>query len=169
MASDDDEPVGEHVDPPTDEEARAAAELRADLEGQAPGERGVTGAEILRALAAAHDPPALDEGIHQRLVEGAQARLSPPRWSLRPGHRVVARTFGGAVAGAVAIAAGFFVLVSPPQGATTEAALAQPHSTGPLFDGPFPLRGGQSERIDRIASARGAELRDNRFAKWGVR
>ena len=44
-------------------------------------------------------------------------------------------------------------------------------STADLFDAttPFPRTGGESARVDRIAGARAADLRANRFAAWGVR
>jgi hypothetical protein len=43
-------------------------------------------------------------------------------------------------------------------------------STEALFDPAekFPVRGGESARVDKIASARAADLRANRFASWGV-
>jgi hypothetical protein len=39
-------------------------------------------------------------------------------------------------------------------------------STEPLFEEKVVMR---SDRIDRIAWARGADLRENRFTRWGVR
>lgn len=44
-------------------------------------------------------------------------------------------------------------------------------STQELFDAatPFPRSGGESARVDRIATARAADLRANRFAAWGIR
>jgi len=44
-------------------------------------------------------------------------------------------------------------------------------STEDMFDAatPFPRTGGESARVDRIATARAADLRANRFAAWGVR
>lgn len=61
--------------------------------------------------------------------------------------------------------------------AATAAAVAErapriaAHTTTDLFDAttPFPRTGGESARVDRIASARAADLRANRFAAWGVR
>ena len=51
------------------------------------------------------------------------------------------------------------------------AALIAARSTQALFDPgtKFPVQGGESERVDRIASARAGDLRANRFAVWGVR
>jgi hypothetical protein len=42
-------------------------------------------------------------------------------------------------------------------------------STQPLFHEPFAAHGGSSARIDRIASARAADLRENMYARWDVR
>jgi hypothetical protein len=42
-------------------------------------------------------------------------------------------------------------------------------STQALFPDRFAPVGGETARIDRIAVARAADLRDNEFAKWGVR
>jgi hypothetical protein len=49
--------------------------------------------------------------------------------------------------------------------------LIRSRSTAALFDAaePFPRSGGESARIDRIASARAADLRANQFSAWGVR
>ena len=41
-------------------------------------------------------------------------------------------------------------------------------STQALFDQPFE-RGQATARADRIAVARTADLRQNRFARWGVK
>lgn len=55
--------------------------------------------------------------------------------------------------------------------ARAQAALIRARSTQDLFDAatPFPRSGEESARIDRIASSRAADLRQNRFAAWGVR
>ena len=56
-------------------------------------------------------------------------------------------------------------------GAPPPAARIASRSTTDLFDAttPFPRSGGESARVDRIAGARAADLRANRFAAWGVR
>jgi hypothetical protein len=46
-------------------------------------------------------------------------------------------------------------------------AQVQSRSTAPLFR--VGSEGATSSRIDRIASARSRDLRDNRYAQWGVR
>ena len=52
---------------------------------------------------------------------------------------------------------------------TSLPALAVSRSTQALFSDRFAPTGGETARIDRIAMARAADLRDNEFAKWGVR
>jgi hypothetical protein len=79
-----------------------------------------------------------------------------------------------ALAGVAALAAGVAVFVGRvPSGnpGNVAAALVRVHSAEGLFDAatPFPRRGEESARIDRIASARAADLRQNRFAAWGVK
>ncbi|WP_394820855.1 hypothetical protein [Pendulispora albinea] len=107
------------------------------------------------------------------------------------GGVVVRVAFGTAAAAALSLAAAYALMVSfastkraePPAPAaaaapmatamqapgTGEAKLAVARSTQPLFGEPFPTTGGTSARIDRIARARASDLRDNRFARWGVR
>ncbi len=62
------------------------------------------------------------------------------------------------------------ILSSPRHESTPDLrafALAQSRSTAPLFQADS--AGAASSRIDRIASARSRDLRDNRYALWGVR
>lgn len=62
-------------------------------------------------------------------------------------------------------------LPKSPVSAVAQAAFIPARSTVDLFDPatPFPRLGGTSERMDRIMSARSSDLRQNRFAAWGVR
>jgi hypothetical protein len=70
-------------------------------------------------------------------------------------------------------AAAAFALVPRLAGEATDAtvALVPARSTQALFDPaePFPREGGASDRIDRIAASRRGDLRQNRFARWGIR
>lgn len=144
----------------TDEERAAAEALRRDLEEGAPGED----ADLLRALALAHDPKELDPKDNERLVLAALAK-HPPRAARR--GVVVRVSFGVAAALALAAGVAFFVgrTVAPP---AAPVELARVRSTQPLFHEPF-KSGEASARVDRIAMARASDLRDNRFARWGVR
>ena len=112
----------------------------------------------------------------------APAPISLRRFRLGP------RTFATMTA-VVAMAAGVMLLVGrlgQQENAPAPASVAQApaataaaeqrariaaRSTSDLFDAttPFPRTGGESARVDRIASARASDLRANRFASWGVR
>lgn len=78
------------------------------------------------------------------------------------------------VAAALAVAAAVLLRLSPelserstPAPDLATLALAQSRSTAAFFRAE--TAGAPSERIDRIASVRSRELRDNRYALWGVR
>jgi hypothetical protein len=84
--------------------------------------------------------------------------------------------------GLAALAAGFALLflrphsreisaIAPSGASAAHTPMNRSRSTMDLFDPvmPFARTGGQSARIDRIAGARAAELRENRFVAWGVR
>jgi hypothetical protein len=108
----------------------------------------------------------------------APAPISLRRFRLGP------RTFATMTA-VVAMAAGVLLLVGRlgQSNAPSPASVAQApvsgerqariasRSTTDLFDAttPFPRTGGESARVDRIATARASDLRANRFASWGVR
>ncbi|HEY8039810.1 MAG TPA: hypothetical protein VIF15_08465 [Polyangiaceae bacterium] len=152
--------------PPTDEEIAAADKLRAALDD--PGRRSEE-AELARALSAAWSPRDLAADDHRRLMETA---LTVREGARRRG-RIIRVSFGASAV--LALAAGVLLVVwngkSPPDGgrATASAGLAVSRSTQALFPERFAPMGGETARIDRIAMARGADLRDNEFAKWGVR
>ena len=99
------------------------------------------------------DSKALDDAI-------AKSLAARPRTS----GRVVWVAFGGV---ALAAAAAVVLLVGgmPPR----EPPLATARSTQSLFVERFESRGGESARIDRIAMARGSDLRENHYARWGAR
>lgn len=79
-----------------------------------------------------------------------------------------------AAAPAVAVAARAESATTPVSDPSA-SALAVPRSTQSLFDAPFTTAtataraSSGSARIDRIAAARRADLRENRFARWGVK
>ena len=137
--------------------------------------------ELALAVRNAAAPRALDEVSHERTL---QAALRRPHLR-RPGSK--AWLF---VSSAVAIAAGVALFVTSatwrggehvaerpgapgaaPTSETPAAELIPARSTQSLFDpaAKFPVRGGESSRVDKIASARMADLRANRYAQWGVR
>lgn len=147
--------------PPTEEELAAAESLRASLEGDGPG---APEAELARSLRLAHAPTELDAGAHERLLAAIPA-VRPRR------SNVIRVVFGGGVATMLAAAAAFAMVVGRqmPEASSPSAALVPRRSTEALFDAPFPREGGESARVDRIATARAHDLRENRFARWGVR
>ena len=156
---------------PTAEEQHDAAALRDALaEGCAPRATDGPHVHLAQALRAAFSPAALDATEHRRIVDAALARLPAAQTAgtviaLRRRQTVIRIAFG-ALAGGLALAASITLVITsaPPH----EAPLARARTTQPLFSEPFKA-GETSARIDRIASARASDFRDNRFAKWGVR
>jgi hypothetical protein len=66
----------------------------------------------------------------------------------------------------LSLAAGLALVLSPAAEQRPVPGLAESRSLSPLFAG-APVAS-ESERLDRIVSVRSRELRDNRFARWGV-
>lgn len=157
--------------PPTEEELREARALAEALES-----RASTGAPdsplpsddaaFLRAVAVAEGIGIreLDPEKNARLVERALARASTTPEPKREG-RVIRVAFGALTALSLAAAVVFAVVGAPKS--ELPPTLAQSRSTQELFREPF--HGEASARIDRIAMARSSDLRENRFARWGVR
>jgi hypothetical protein len=139
------------------EERELAAVLRDRLDGD----------EVVAVLRAAWHPAALDPSEHQRIVTTAVAaetkRETAKVVPLRPRTMRLAVVTTTTV---LAFAASVVVWIT--SASQAELPLARARSTQPLFDEPFKA-GETSARIDRIAVARAADYRDNRFAKWGVR
>jgi hypothetical protein len=155
---------------PTEDELREAARLREALEEPARPDQEGSSAEVVLAgaLRAAWSPRELSAAENAAVVAEA-LRHAPGHGrgavrELRP-RRAVVRIAFGVVAGGLALAASIVVYVSAP---SDEVPLAHARSTEPLFTEPF-RAGEASARIDRIASARASDFRDNRFARWGVR
>lgn len=153
--------------PPSEEELIESARLRDALAaGTADADAG-----LLRALAAPFTVASADEVALERalptsvLGPGSEAAASDDRRA--PRRKVVYALFGAA---SVAAAVALFVSSSrneAPLGAQASAYVV-PRSTAPLFAERFDT-GDTTARMDLIASARGRELRDNRYASWGVR
>jgi len=154
--------------PPSEGELVESARLRDALEG-----KGVhPDADLARALRNAGAPDALAE---QRARELAHGAVRPAR-----SGNVIFVAFGAAAVTALAAAAAAMLFVFPaerkdeaaPAAAVAPlpgaAALAQSRSTAALFNEKFETAQ-TSDRIDRIADARSRELRQNRYAQWGLR
>jgi hypothetical protein len=148
------------------EEQRAADALRAGIDARDLSHPLVA---LALALRSALHPREVPELVQARLVTGA---VRAPR------RVVVVRT--AAVVGLFMSAAAVLLLwlVRPapkaPEATLPVAApflpgMVETRSTTSLFaPEDFPREGGQSSRIDRIASERSADLRTNRFVAWGV-
>lgn len=153
------------ADAPADEgEAALAEELRAAL---ADPRRDHPLATLAHAARSAHAPTALSAEDNARLV----ARALEPA-AARPPRGQVIRVAFGAAATITALAASVWLFAGGFGGAGSTASidLARSRSTQPLFGEPFKAGDGQaSARIDRIAVARSADFRENRFKRWGVR
>jgi hypothetical protein len=165
----------------SDVEEAHAVRLRdaLDLERE-PGEGDHDHLFVARALRSAFSPRALDESEHRAIVDAALAKLpaAPPARVAETIAAAVPITLGqrratvrvafGIVAGGLALAASIVLVVTSSSTHDSEAPLAKARTTQPLFTEPF-RPGEASARIDRIASARASDFRDNRFTRWGVR
>jgi hypothetical protein len=150
--------------PPSSEELAESARLRDALAQGAAHEAD----PLLGALRAPFERLGPDNARVERALERA---LEPAAAPTARG-RVIYAWFGGAGL-ALAAAAAIALVVSPlqkhsPEASAVAPALVRPHSTADLFTDRFETSTA-SERIDVIASARQRDLRDNRYAAWGVR
>ncbi len=166
MSSKNDSDLGPDAPPSEDELARAAS-LRRTLERGRPGAPGDADWELLQVIRAAADPEALSEERQRRILDEALAG--------RPRGKVIYWAFGGVTTMAAMAAAVALVMrggLEPSPAAVSLAAspaMALSRSTVELFPDGIPAKGGTSGRVDRIAYARARDLRENRFARWGVR
>jgi len=145
----------------SEEEIRESGRLRDALER---GDTSHADAALARAMAAAvrPEPPA-------ELAE-SRARTSALERSRRT--NVVFVTFGAVALSAAAAFSLWLGSTRSEEKAASSArpvpVLAQSRSTSELFAERF-SEGQASARMDRIADQRARELRDNRYALWGVR
>lgn len=147
-------------------ERAAAEQLRAELAGETPPGRD---AAFVGAVQLAVRPTSLDAARNEALI--AAALRAPLRRRHLPRITPLTMVTLTSVAALAAGVALFFGRPVPPPPGDATAALARARSADNLFDAatPFPRHGEESARMDRIASARAADLRRNRFAAWGVR
>jgi hypothetical protein len=150
-------------------EAASTSAERAAAQQLAGGDPGSEHAALVEALKVAVRPTALDPARNEALI--AAALRAPLRKS--PLRRIAPATMA-ALTGVAALAASvalFFGRPPAPRPPAPTAELVRARSADDLFDAttPFPRHGEESARIDRIASARTADLRRNRFAAWGVK
>ncbi len=153
----------DHNDPndsaASEEELKLAEQLRQSLEsGDANDD-----ADFLRALSLAHDPRELDAAENKRLVKAAIDRPVARK------SNVVRVMFGVTTAIALAASVVLYFNSQHTEAPVARVELVPVRSTQRLFDKPFEAKSSASARIDRIASARESDLRENRFIRWGVR
>jgi hypothetical protein len=151
---------------PSEEELIESARLRDALERGTPH----ADASLLAVLGAPFSQDrATDDPAVERAVAGALGRgiATPAKRT-----NVVYAAFGVASA-VLAVAAAALLVVGLSRSASAPSAagpsaLVKPRSTAAMFADRFET-GDTTARMDLIASTRGRELRDNRYASWGVR
>lgn len=156
--------------PPTEEELEAARLLRDALDGAEASTEPRSGrpplepsgnAALALALRNAWEPAPIEPAAHAAIVERALREAAARR-------RGKVIRLGAVVSTALALAAGVALFVQAPSRGPAPPPLVHSRSTQPLFRERFGLDD-STARIDRIAAARSADLRENRFARWGVR
>jgi hypothetical protein len=152
--------------PPTEAELAAAARLSRVLESGSPEAVPDPEWELVEAIRASSSPTPLAAERQRKILAAAMSKT--------PRGKVIYLAFGG-VASLAAMAAALALVVrgeSPPASVASfepVPPMAVSRSAEALFPDGIPVRGGTSDRIDRIAYARARDLRENRFAGWGVR
>lgn len=152
---------------PSAEELIESERLRQALDGQGDHESLI----LARALAAAFLPAKAAPLSVPDLVQQPTAPSATKPGAIARDRNVVRLRFAGGGAALAAAAAVWLALSAGPRAEPAAdlptLALAQSRSTAALFQNE--AGDAASSRIDRIASARSRELRDNRYALWGVR
>lgn len=161
--------------PSADEQALALALRDALAASGEPSKSAPDDAFFAHALRSAFAPAAIDPDEHRAIVVAALAKMPAAKkpadvvaLRARGTRSTVVRVAFGVVTGGLALAASIVFVVTSAPTHGTESPLARARTTQPLFSEPF-KPGETSARIDRIASARASDFRDNRFTKWGVR
>jgi hypothetical protein len=158
--------------PASAEELAESARLRDALDRGEPHEHTATLAALRAAFEApVPNEPHIDSSVDQA-VDGALhgAAAFSQQASKRRGN-VVYAVFGATSAVLAAAAVAMLFLGTASRSAPEPALaseLAKPRSTAPLFSERFETAQ-TTARMDAIASARSRDLRDNRYAAWGVR
>jgi hypothetical protein len=132
-------------------------------------------AELAMSLRAAHSSASSRGGTLHDLAHERVLRRAIPRGRSTP---VIVGALVAMAAGIALFFGSWSWLETGPVGgrdvpiaqAGMVAALIPSRSTQELFDPtePFPAKGGESDRIDRMVTARSSDLRQNRFSAWGV-
>lgn len=143
--------------PPSATELEAAEQLRAALETGGVNEEAALARALTLAVGKGEPAPA-----------AAAARALERAAAARPRANVVFVSFG-LLSSALAVAAAIALVLKPVQETPTprQEPPALSRSLGPVI-GPDAGELSASERMDRIASARARDLRENRYLAWGV-
>ena len=153
--------------PPSAEELVESERLRQALDGD--GHDDHADLALARALSAAFAPAATVTTITTAATEPRAAAVITR--APRAKSNVILFRFAGGGAALAAAAAVLLAILPKPRIETVPdlpaLALVQSRSTAALFRADS--AGAASSRIDRIASVRSRDLRDNRYAIWGVR
>ena len=157
--------------PPTEEELVESARLRDALAQGSPHED----VDVLAALRAPFAPAPNDADQHarDRALDAALGSAASSSQAVTGRGKLIYAAFGATGAVLAAAAAALLLVTATrseaPQSALSEPtqALVKPRSTAPLFVDRFD--NDTTARMDLIASARSRDLRDNRYASWGVR
>jgi hypothetical protein len=156
-------------DPPSEEELRVATELRDALSDPS---RDHVDADFARAIVRAHSPASLDPAEHAKILARALAPKGRVSLEARARSARLSKITVGAGALALAAVVLLFARMNPDETSASSDARPTPvyaRSTQALFREPFAAEGGESARIDRIAMARQADLRENLFKRWDGR
>lgn len=162
---------------PTADELAESARLRDALETGAPHEADALVGALRAPFIPASDDSLRLERAWRHAVGGDAASSAEGDEAARPPRRRVLYAWFGAASVALAAAAAVALFVAPvrraerPASASAVAAtpvFLQPRSTADLFAERFETSS-TSARMDVIASARSRDLRDNRYAAWGLR
>ena len=154
--------------PPSEQELVESARLRDAVEQGTPHED----AGMLAALRAPFAEPSDDDVGEAAALRALEAALGAAPKSERRRSNVVYAVFGASSAIVAAAAAALLFLPAlsksgAPAASADAGALVKPHSTAPLFTDRFET-GDTTARMDLIATTHGHDLRDNRYAAWGV-
>lgn len=150
--------------PPNQEELVESARLRDALDQGRPHEDQA----LLTALRSAAEPRD-DQAAVENAMRGVLRDEDRGAKGASGRGNVIYAVFGGASALLAAAAVlTLFIGTAAKEAPAPSADYAKPRSTAPLFSERFDTQN-TTARMDLIASERSRDLRDNRYASWGVR
>ena len=143
---------------PTDDEFFAAEASRERIESDS----------IDKLLCAAHSPRGLAPRVASNVRKAALSRMVDSRQPKNKAYWLVLSATTSVAVSALWWYSSFWQLINKANvDREAHVTLVQSRTTGSLFSQPFNAST-NSERIDKIATVRQKELRNNRFALWGL-